>query len=109
MHTLDDIELYLNDIKNYTDSALIYLTSNNNNNIDKDEIVMYLSSCDEIIEDIKVNLYRLELDKSVDTKYLVNYLYYLNDKIDPIYRNEVNKSIYRVINKLGGDNSYEQL
>ena len=106
-YTLDDVILYLNDIKNYADSALIYLTNSNNQNIDKDEIVMYLSSCDEIIEDIKKNLYRLELNKSVDTKYLVNYLYYLNDKIDPAFRKEIDKSIYRIINKLGGDNTYE--
>ena len=107
MYTLNDIELYLNDIKHYADSAVEYLTSNNKENIDKDEIVMYLSSCDEIIEDIKENLYRLELDESVDTKYLVNYLYYLNNKIDPVYRNEIDKSIYKVINKLGGDDNYE--
>ena len=107
MYTLDDIVLYLNDIKNYANSALTYLTCKNNKNIDKDEIVMYLSACEEIIEDIKKDLYKLELDKSVDSKYLINYLYYINDKIDPIYRDEIDKSIYRIIDRLGGDDIYE--
>ena len=32
---------------------------------------------------------------------------YLNDKIDPAFRKEIDKSIYIIINKLGGDNCYE--
>ena len=109
MYTIEEIELYLDDIKGYVNSALIYLKSTTTKRklMDKDEIVMYLSTCEETIEDIKKTIYRLELYKSMDTKYLVNYLYYLNDKIDPVYRNEIDKSIYRIIRNLKGDNEYE--
>lgn len=33
-------------------------------------------------------------------KELINYLHYLLDKIDPLYYNEVNKSIKKLIKKL---------
>lgn len=33
-------------------------------------------------------------------KELINYLYYLLDKIDPVYYDEVNKSIRKLIKKL---------
>lgn len=106
MHKLNNIELYLNDIKNHVNSTLTYLTSDNNKQIDKDKIVMYLSCCNKIIEDIKKELSMLEINKAVDTKYIVNYLYYLNDKIDPVYRAEIDKSIFRIINELGGGKDY---
>ena len=46
------IELYLSDIKSYTDSAYCYL-SGINENLDKDEILMYISAIPEAIENIK--------------------------------------------------------
>lgn len=47
-----EIELLLDDINEYTDSVLLYL-NNPNSNIDLKEIIMYLSSIDEIITTIK--------------------------------------------------------
>lgn len=47
-----EIELLLDDIKEYVNSTLIYL-SNENSNIDKDELIMYLSSVEEAIFIIK--------------------------------------------------------
>ena len=51
-----EIELLLDDINEYTKSILLYLSnsnSNSNSNLDLDEIIMYLSSVDEIITTIK--------------------------------------------------------
>ncbi len=47
-----ELENYLNDISEYSTSAYNYLTSWDSN-LDKDEIVMYLSSVDECIREIK--------------------------------------------------------
>ena len=52
MNTNLEIELLLDDIKEYTNSVLLYL-NNPNSNIDLKEIIMYLSSIDEIIATIK--------------------------------------------------------
>lgn len=52
MNTNLEIELLLDDINEYTNSALLYL-NNPNSNIDLKEIIMYLSSIDEIIATIK--------------------------------------------------------
>lgn len=46
-----DLFLYLDDIKDYIDSILYYHYENSN--ADLNEILMYLSSVDEIIEAIK--------------------------------------------------------
>ena len=55
-----EIELLLDDIKEYVNSTLIYL-SNENSNIDKDELIMYLSSVEEAIFIIK----NLLLERSI--------------------------------------------
>lgn len=47
-----EIELLLDDINEYVNSTLIYL-SNENSNVDKDELIMYLSSVEEAIFIIK--------------------------------------------------------
>ena len=52
MNTNLEIELLLDDINEYTNSVLLYL-NNPNSNIDLKEIIMYLSSIDEIIATIK--------------------------------------------------------
>lgn len=51
-----EIELLLDDINEYTNSVLSYL-NNPNSNIDLKEIIMYLSSIDEIIATIKKYYY----------------------------------------------------
>lgn len=51
-----EIELLLDDINEYTNSVLLYL-NNPNSNIDLKEIIMYLSSIDEIIATIKKYYY----------------------------------------------------
>lgn len=78
MNCNNEISMYFNDIKGYVQSTLIYL-NNKNNNLDKKEIIMYLSSIEEIINDIKEEL--------------INYLYYIEDKIDEAYKKEVYTSI----------------
>lgn len=52
MNTNLEIELLLDDINEYTNSVFLYL-NNPNSNIDLKEIIMYLSSIDEIIATIK--------------------------------------------------------
>lgn len=47
-----EIELLLNDINEYSNSVLLYL-NNPNSNLDLKELIMYLSSVNEIIETIK--------------------------------------------------------
>ena len=55
-----EIELLLDDINEYVNSTLIYL-SNENSNIDKDELIMYLSSVEEAIFIIKNLLFERNL------------------------------------------------
>lgn len=52
MNTNLEIELLLDDINEYTNSILLYL-NNPNPNLDLEEIIMYLSSVNEIITTIK--------------------------------------------------------
>lgn len=52
-----EINLLLDDINKYVNSALLYLNSPNSN-LDINELIMYLSSVDEIIETIKKLLER---------------------------------------------------
>ena len=49
--SLYDLFLYLDDIKGYVDNILYY--HNENKDVDLDEILMYLSSVNEIIDAIK--------------------------------------------------------
>lgn len=53
------IDSYLFDILNYSESAYDYLTGNKNE-LDSDEIIMYLSTVPECIEAIKEFIYKLE-------------------------------------------------
>ena len=52
-----EINLLLDDINEYIYSTLLYL-NNHNSNLDLKEIIMYLSSVDEIIDTIKLLLER---------------------------------------------------
>lgn len=53
---LYDFTLYLNDTYNYVNSIFYYCT--NHTNLDSSEILMYLSSIHEIIENLKFYLYK---------------------------------------------------
>lgn len=55
-----EIYLLLDDINEYVNSTLLYLTTENNNLYDVDEIIMYLSSVDEAITIIKKLLIKIE-------------------------------------------------
>lgn len=79
----NEISANLNDIKNYVDSALLYLKGTP---LNKKEVIMYLSCVDEIIITIKNDL--------------INYLYYLDDKIDAAYKKETERSITSFIASL---------
>ncbi len=52
-----EINLLLDDIDEYINSTLLYL-NNTNSNLDINELIMYLSSVNEIIETIKKLLER---------------------------------------------------
>ena len=53
---LDDFILYLDDIDNYVDSILFY-HQDYDNNLDLIELLSYLSSVHEIIENLKLFIY----------------------------------------------------
>ena len=53
---LDDFILYLDDIDNYVDSILYY-HQDDDNNLDLIELLSYLSSVHEIIENLKLFIY----------------------------------------------------
>ena len=53
---LDDFVLYLDDIDNYVDSILYY-HQDYDNNLDLIELLSYLSSVHEIIENLKLFIY----------------------------------------------------
>lgn len=88
MNYKNKINMNLNDIKGYVESALIYL-KNEDNNLDKDEIIMYLSSTEEIINDIKESI--------------IKSLYYIKNN----YKKDINKYIDDLIVTFKEDNDYE--
>lgn len=61
------IELNLNDILGYVKSTLLYL-ENKNNNLDKEEIIMYLKSVSEIINETKKLLIEIELERNCENE-----------------------------------------
>lgn len=64
-YNLEDIIMYLDDIDNYISSILFYhsCSLNKRKELDLKEIIMYLSSVPEIIQDIKDYLYNLYYSK----------------------------------------------
>lgn len=56
------LDNYLNDISGYAESACDYLMDSNSE-LDKNEVVMYLSSIPEYVEDIK------ELTQKIEEEY----------------------------------------
>ena len=67
MNKEKQIELNLNDILGYVKSTLLYLKTNNNK-LDKEEIIMYLKSVPEIIEETKKLLIEIELERNCDNE-----------------------------------------
>jgi len=64
-YNFNNIILYLDDIDNYVNSILFYHSCSNKvkKELDFKEILMYLSSVSEIIQDIKNYLYNLYYSK----------------------------------------------
>ena len=102
-----EICLYLEDIKGYVNSILVYLNTKNNN-IDIDKIKVYLSTVEEIIDNIDAYLYK-DNKLFIDKDELTSYLYYLKDKVDDVYKKEVTISINRFIKQIMEVKEYEQL
>lgn len=67
MNKEKQIELNLNDILGYVKSTLLYLKTNNNK-LDKEEIIMYLKSVPEIIEETKKLLIEIELERNCENE-----------------------------------------
>ena len=67
MNKEKQIELNLNDILGYVKSTLLYL-ENKNNNLDKEEIIMYLKSVSEIINETKKLLIEIELERNSENE-----------------------------------------
>lgn len=67
MNKEKQIELNLNDILGYVKSTLLYLKTNNNE-LDEEEIIMYLKSVPEIIEETKKLLIEIELERNCDNE-----------------------------------------
>ena len=55
----------------------------------------------------KKNLKHRKEDFSINKELLINYLYFLLDKIDPVYINEVSRSINKMISKIENGDYYE--
>ncbi len=64
-YNIEDIIMYLDDIDNYVNSILLYHSCSVKlkEELDLKEILMYLSSIPEIIQDIKDYLYNLYYSK----------------------------------------------
>ncbi len=64
-YNIEDIIMYLDDINSYVNSILYYhsCSSKEKKELDIKEILMYLSSVSEIIQDIKNYLYNLYCSK----------------------------------------------
>ena len=67
MNKEKQIELNLNDILGYVKSTLLYL-ENKNNNLDKEDIIMYLKSVPELIKETKELLIRIELERNYENE-----------------------------------------
>ena len=66
-----EINNYLNDIKEYSNSALLYLT-NPSDKLDKEEIIMYLSCVEECANYVSELIAKIESEYENDIKELMN-------------------------------------
>lgn len=64
-----EINNYLNDIKEYSNSALLYLT-NPSDKLDKEEIIMYLSCVEEYTDYVDELIGKIEEEYENDIKEL---------------------------------------
>ena len=55
-----EVKLNLDDIEEYVNSALFYFDNEGNPNFDKDEMIMYLSTIPEKVDDTKKLLIEIE-------------------------------------------------
>ncbi len=64
-YEIEDIIMYLDDIDNYVNSILFYhsCSDKEKEELDLKEILMYLSSIAEIIQDVKDYIYNLYVSK----------------------------------------------
>ncbi len=66
-----EINNYLNDIKEYSNGALLYLT-NPSDKLDKEEIIMYLSCVEEYVNTVSELIVKIENEYENDIKELMN-------------------------------------
>lgn len=66
-----EINNYLNDIKEYSNGALLYLT-NSSDKLDKEEIIMYLSCVEECINNVSELIKKIENEYENDIEELKN-------------------------------------
>ena len=66
-----EINNYLNDIKEYSNDALLYLT-NPSDKLDKEEIIMYLSCVEECVNNVSELIAKIESEYENDIKELMN-------------------------------------
>ena len=66
-----EINNYLNDIKEYSNGALLYLT-NSSDKLDKEEIIMYLSCVEECINNVSELIMKIENEYENDIEELKN-------------------------------------
>ena len=66
-----EINNYLNDIKEYSNGALLYLT-NPSDKLDKEEIIMYLSCVEECTNNVSELIMKIENEYENDIEELKN-------------------------------------
>lgn len=66
-----EINNYLNDIKEYSNGALLYLT-NSSDKLDKEEIIMYLSCVEECVNNVSELIMKIENEYENDIEELKN-------------------------------------
>lgn len=100
------IKLYLKEIEINVKNTLMYLQKEESD-IDKNKIENCLFSINKMITNINKCLYSDSNNYSINKEYLINYLYYIEDKVDKVYKDEINKSVNNFINNIKEDKMYE--
>lgn len=100
------IKLYLKEIEINVKNTLMYLQKEESD-IDKNKIEKCLFSINKMITNINKCLYSDRNNYSINKEYLTNYLYYIEDKVDKVYKDEITKSVNNFINNIKEDKMYE--